>query len=139
MAHGALDAGALHEAWKNCEHSLKIRREINDRADIGKTLANFGNVQLQQADLDGARASLEESLSSLESVSAKNDAAYTRIFLARLALEQRKTDEAGKIAGDAATEFAVEKDGGGEDWFTTGKPPDRAARPEPALCGQTRC
>jgi hypothetical protein len=64
--------------------------------------------------LDGARASLEESLSSLESVSAKNDAAYTRIFLSRLALEQRKSDDAAKYAGDAATEFAAEKDTGGE-------------------------
>jgi len=110
----ALDAGALLEARNNCEDSLKIRREINDRADIGKTLANFGNVQLQQADLDGARASLEESLSSLESVGAKNDAAYTRIYLAHFALERRKPDDATKYASDAATEFAADKDVGGE-------------------------
>src|ERR1700733_319215 len=110
----ALDAGALLEARNNCEDSLKIRREINDRADIGKTLANFGNVQLQQADLDGARASLEESLSSLESVGAKNDAAYTRIYLAHFALERRKPDDATKYAANATTEFAADKDAGGE-------------------------
>jgi tetratricopeptide (TPR) repeat protein/TolB-like protein/tRNA A-37 threonylcarbamoyl transferase component Bud32 len=109
-----LVAGALLDARKSCEDSLKIRREINDRADIGKTLANFGNVQLQQADLDGAHSSLRESLSALESVSAKNDAAYTRISLAQLALEQHKADDAAKYAADAATDLAAEKDPGGE-------------------------
>ncbi|MGC1967100.1 MAG: tetratricopeptide repeat protein, partial [Candidatus Acidiferrales bacterium] len=48
----SLGAGALAEARKSCEDSVKIRREINDRAGIGKTLANFGNVQLQQGDLE---------------------------------------------------------------------------------------
>jgi tetratricopeptide (TPR) repeat protein/tRNA A-37 threonylcarbamoyl transferase component Bud32/TolB-like protein len=108
-------AGALLDARKSCEDSLNIRHEINDRADIGKTLANFGNVQLQQADLDGARSSLQESLSALESVSAKNDAAYTRISLAQLALEQHKPDaDAAKYAADAATDLAAEKDPSGE-------------------------
>jgi tetratricopeptide (TPR) repeat protein/TolB-like protein/tRNA A-37 threonylcarbamoyl transferase component Bud32 len=110
----SLGAGALFDARTSCEDSLKIRREINDRAGIGKTLASFGNVQLQQADLDGARSSLQESLSALESVNAKNDAAYTRISLAQLALEQRKPDDGAKYAGDAATEFAGDKDTAGE-------------------------
>jgi hypothetical protein len=69
---------------------------------------------LQQDDLDGARSSLQESLAALQTVSAKNDAAYTRISFAQLALEQHKFDDAAKYAADAATELATEKDPSGE-------------------------
>lgn len=110
----ALTGGALAEARNSCEHSLKIRREINDRAGIGKTLASFGNVQLYEGDLAGSQRSLEESLTGLETVNAESDAAYTRISLAQLALEERNPDAAGKYAGYAASEFAAEKDSAGE-------------------------
>ncbi len=109
-----LGAGLPGDARKNCEQSLKIRRDLNDNANVGKTLASYGNVQLAQADLDGAAASLQESITGLDAVGAKNDAAWARIGMASVLLEQGKPDDAAKIASAAVTELATEQDLSGE-------------------------
>ena len=109
-----LSSGYVSEARHNCEESVRLRRHADDRAGIGRSLTNLGDVLLVQNDFEAANKSYMEALSIQGGIGARGDASYTRISLASLALAQNHAESAGKYAGDAATELAAENDPDGE-------------------------
>jgi serine/threonine protein kinase len=110
----ALNDGALADAQRDCEKSLRLRRDVNDSLGIGQSLTIYGDVQTVQDDLAGAARSYGEAITTLDamrdSVAAKSAAAYARISSASLALEQGHAAASEKFAGDAAEELAKEND-----------------------------
>jgi tetratricopeptide (TPR) repeat protein len=87
---------------------------MGDAAREARSRGNLGDVQVAQGNLSGAGQSYREALKTQKSLGQKADAAYSQISLATLALEERKPDDAKKLAQEAVTELADEKDVGGE-------------------------
>jgi tetratricopeptide (TPR) repeat protein len=71
-------------------------------------------VLLAQGNVAEAKQSYEAALQFQQSLGQKGDAAYSQISLAALALEEKKPEDAKKLAQEAVTELASEKDVGGE-------------------------
>jgi tetratricopeptide (TPR) repeat protein len=61
-----------------------------------------------------AKQSYEQALQFQQALGQKGDAAYSQISLAGLALEEKKPEDAKKLAQEAVTELTGEKDVGGE-------------------------
>jgi len=114
LCMASLQGGELERALKSCESSLRMRSEMGDAGREARTRDNLGDVQVAQGNLLGARQSYQEALKTQQSLGQKSDAAYSQISLAALALEERKPEDANKLAQDAVTELAGEKDVGGE-------------------------
>ncbi len=91
-----------------------MRSEMGDAGREARTRDNLGDVQVAQGNLSGARQSYQEALKTQQSLGQKSDGAYTQISLAALALEEKKPEDAKKLAQEAVTELASEKDVGGE-------------------------
>ncbi len=87
---------------------------MDDAGRQARSRDNLGDVQLAQGNLEGARQSYQQALKVQQSIGQKSEAAYSQISLAALALEEKKPEDAKKLAQDAATELAAEKDVGGE-------------------------
>ncbi len=115
----ALDSGELASAHQSCQKSLALRRQANDPLGIGQVLTIYGDIQAAEGDLPGAAKSYAEALSLLDTSSAKSAAAYARISLASLQLEQNQPAEAEATARAAATELAFEKDQVGQSAAAT--------------------
>jgi eukaryotic-like serine/threonine-protein kinase len=110
----SLEAGEPKKALENCQKSLQLRTEMDSKPKIAKSLVSRGSVEMAEGDLAGARKDYEAALQMQDSLGEKGDAAYTRIALSRLALREKRYEEAQKIAGIAALELAAEKDAEGE-------------------------
>lgn len=110
----SLAAGELKRALKSCQDSLQLPKEIDDKRDQARSYSNLGDVLLAQGDVVGAKQNYQQTLQIQQSLGQKGDAAYSQISLAMISLEENKPEEAKKLAQDAATEFAVGKDMGGE-------------------------
>jgi hypothetical protein len=72
------------------------------------------DVQAAQGNLSSARQSYQAALKTQQSLGQKSDAAYSQISLAALALEEKRPEYAKKLAQEAVTKLAAEKDVGGE-------------------------
>ena len=105
-----LSGGEVPAARASCEESLEIRRDLGDPGDIARSLVSAGDVQMAGGDLSAAEQSYREALRFEEQLGQKHEAALTRVSLAYWALESGKLDDARRFAGDAAAEFAQEKD-----------------------------
>jgi tetratricopeptide (TPR) repeat protein len=110
----SLSTGDLARANKSCEDSLRLRREFDDKGDQARSLDNLGDVLLAGGNVAGARQSYEQALQFQQSLGQKSDAAYSQISLAALALEEKKPEDAKKLAQEAVMELGSEKDVGGE-------------------------
>jgi serine/threonine protein kinase/tetratricopeptide (TPR) repeat protein len=110
----SLEAGEPRKAHEHCQNSLRLRTEIDSKPDVAKSLVSRGSIEMAEADLAGARKSYEDGLQMQESLGLKSDAAFTRIALSRLAIAEKRFDDAQILAGDAAAELASEKDANGE-------------------------
>jgi len=114
LCMASFQGGELDRALKSCEGSLRMRSEMGDAGREARSRGNLGDVQVAQGNLSGARQSYEEALKTQQSLGQKSDAAYSQISLATLALEGKKPEDAKKLAQQAVTELADEKDVGGE-------------------------
>jgi serine/threonine protein kinase/tetratricopeptide (TPR) repeat protein len=103
----------LSAARRSCEKSLSLR-PANDPLGLGQSLTAYGDVQVAAGDLAGAQKSYSEAISALDRLGSKNEAAYARISLAALQLEQNQPAQAEATARAAAVELASEKDQVGE-------------------------
>ena len=109
-----LATGDPKRAAQSCEESLQLRKEIEDKGDQARSYANLGDVLLAQGDVAAAKQNYQQAFQIQQSLGQKGEAAYSQISLAMISLEEKKPEEAKKFAQDAATEFAAEKDVGGE-------------------------
>jgi ATP/maltotriose-dependent transcriptional regulator MalT len=87
---------------------------MDDPGRQARSLESLGDVQLAQDDLGKAKQSYQQALKFQQSIEQKSEAAYSQISLAALAIEEKKPEDAKKLAQDAAAELAAEKDVGGE-------------------------
>jgi serine/threonine protein kinase len=114
LCMASFQGGELERALKSCEGSLRMRSEMGDAGREARSRGNLGDVQVAQGNLSGAGQSYQEALKTQKSLGQKADAAYSQISLATLALEEKKPEDAKKLAQEAVTELADEKDVGGE-------------------------
>jgi tetratricopeptide (TPR) repeat protein/TolB-like protein/tRNA A-37 threonylcarbamoyl transferase component Bud32 len=105
-----LNASQIVEARRSCEQSLQLRRAMDDQSALAGSLGAIGDVELTEGDVAAAEQHYSEALRIQESLGQKADAATSRIWLASLALANGRFADGGKFAGDAAQEFALEKD-----------------------------
>ncbi len=110
----SLQVGEIKRALESCDNSQRLRAEMDDPGRRARSLDSLGDVQLARGNLEGARQDYDQALKLQQSLDQKNEGAYSQIFLAVLALEEKKPEDAKKLAQDAATELAAEKDAGGE-------------------------
>jgi eukaryotic-like serine/threonine-protein kinase len=110
----SLEAGEPKKARENCDTALHLRNEIDSKPDVAKSLVSRGSIEMAENNLAGAKKDYEDGLQLQESLALKANAAYTRMALARLAIQEQRFADAQKLAGDAATELAAEKDSNGE-------------------------
>jgi eukaryotic-like serine/threonine-protein kinase len=110
----SLEAGEPKKARENCESALRLRNEIDSKPDVAKSLVSRGSIEMAENNLAAAKNDYEDGLRQQESLGLKANAAYTRISLARLAMQEQRFTDAQKLATDAATELATEKDFSGE-------------------------
>ena len=109
-----LSAGEVKKAKESCEESLKLRRELGDQGDLAQSLGSVGDVEFARGDLGAAEQNYREALQIQEGLGQKHDAAINRLSLADWARESGKMEDGRKLASDAATELAQEKDVGSE-------------------------
>jgi tetratricopeptide (TPR) repeat protein len=114
LCMASFQGGELERALKSCEGSLRMRSEMGDAGREARSRGNLGYFQVAQGNLSGAGQSYQEALKTQKSLGQKGDAAYSQISLATLALEEKKPEDAKKLAQEAVTELADEKDVGGE-------------------------
>ncbi len=110
----SLEAGDPRKARENCDSALRLRNEIDSKPDVAKSLVTRGSIEMAENNLIAAKKDYEDGLQLQESLGLKANAAYTRMALARLAIQEQRFADAQKLAADAATELAAEKDSNGE-------------------------
>ena len=86
-----------------------MRSEMNDAGREARSQDSLGDVQVAQGNLSSARQNYQEALKTQQSLGQKGDAAYSQISLAALALEEKRPEDAKKLAQEAVTELAGEK------------------------------
>ncbi|HWY44236.1 MAG TPA: protein kinase [Candidatus Sulfotelmatobacter sp.] len=114
LCANSLQAGEVAQALQSCEESLKLRKEMADKGDLARTLANQGDVERTRGNLTAARQSYEQALAIQDELKQKSDAAYLRISLATLALDERRAKDAKELVEAAIAELILEKDEDGE-------------------------
>jgi tetratricopeptide (TPR) repeat protein/tRNA A-37 threonylcarbamoyl transferase component Bud32 len=108
--YALLNAAEIAEARKSCEQSLQLRRTMDDPSATASSLASTGDVDLAAGDLDSAEQNYAEAFRIQMQLGHQGDAATSHMWLAVLALEKGKGDDARKLAENAAKEFTDLKD-----------------------------
>jgi ATP/maltotriose-dependent transcriptional regulator MalT len=114
LCAASLQAGEVERASQSCQQSLEIRRALQDKGDVAKSLTNSGDVQRARGDLAAAKQSYDKALPILNELNQKSDAAYLQISMATLALDENRVADAKKLAETAMAELVAEKDPDGE-------------------------
>ncbi len=100
MARGQLAAAKAHY-----QQALALGRETSNKSQEAQSLFDLGEVFLAEGDYAAARRNHEEALSIRTAISETVDLAYSRLALAGVSLEERKTGEAEVQARLAAGAF----------------------------------
>jgi tetratricopeptide (TPR) repeat protein len=97
--------GKSAEAFGEYKQALAILREVNDPYDISETLLDFGDAQIDQGDLAGARKSLEESRSLAHGLSGGIGQPEIELGWAQLSFAEGQFANAAAHARSALNQF----------------------------------
>ncbi|MGA2601335.1 MAG: hypothetical protein ABSH09_30590 [Bryobacteraceae bacterium] len=107
LAHALALGGMLPEAIAKYRNALRILREVNNGWDLGMTLLDFGDAQMQEGDLAGARTSFEE----VRDIDRKTPGGFaqpeTAMAFARLSMAAGQGEDAARLARTAMDKFAA--------------------------------
>ncbi|HEX4439174.1 MAG TPA: winged helix-turn-helix domain-containing protein, partial [Thermoanaerobaculia bacterium] len=98
--------GRLGEASELGAEALRASRQIDDPSWISQHAAELGSLAFERARLADAEAMLSESL-ALRQKRGEYTVPESEVLIARLRLEEGKSDEALRLAQKAAGEFAA--------------------------------
>ena len=87
------------------QEALSIANFLGDKAIIAKALSNLGLFASLRGDLEQARSYLEQSLDIFDELGSayQNDSYWPQIFLAEVAFNQERTEEARKLYQESAS------------------------------------
>ena len=105
LAHVLALEGKFPESIAGYNEAVRVLREVHDPADLGVTLLELGNAQVQQGDAAGARKNLEE----VRELDRQVPFAHPEIELAfaRLSLAAGQAEDAASRARAAMNTFAT--------------------------------
>ncbi|HSS97919.1 MAG TPA: protein kinase [Terriglobales bacterium] len=109
-----LQQGNLREAKDIIQEAIAAAKQAGDQSSQAGALQILGDILLAQDDLSGADQAYSESLNIQNSVGDKAGIANSQWPLAVLELERSQPAKAESLAGQAADEFASEKNGDSE-------------------------
>jgi len=105
LAHLLALEGKFPESINEYNEGIRVLREVHDPADLGGTLLELGNAQIDQGDVAGARKSVEE----VREIDRPIAFARPEIELAfaRLSLASGQAEDAGTRARSALNTFTT--------------------------------
>ena len=109
LASVRADRGDLTRARQLNEEALAIFEAVSDKSHIASALGKIAGILRAEGDLDGARRRHEQALALYEQIGEKTSAAISRVWIARIALEQRRGAEAEALTRAAAEVFQAQK------------------------------
>lgn len=107
LAQALALGGMLPDAIAKYSEAIRILRELHIRWELGMTLLDFGDAQLQEGDLAGARKSFEE----VRDLGRKTPGDFSQpeiaLAFARLSMAAGQTQDAAGFARTAMDKFAA--------------------------------
>jgi tetratricopeptide (TPR) repeat protein/TolB-like protein len=107
LAHDLALKGMFSDAISKYNEAVHILREVNDRWELGFTLLNLGDAQLEDGNLEAARKTYEEA----RDLNSKSPGSFaqpeTAMAFARLSMVAGQTEEAVGLARTAMDKFAA--------------------------------
>jgi len=116
MGNLAAEMGDYDLANKNFEKALALAREIAYRRGEPYPLSGTGDVLFAQGNTGEARKHYEQALALCQEVGDDDFAAQIRVALAALALQEKRLDDAEKLARAAAANFDKTNSAGSGAW-----------------------
>ncbi len=107
LAHDLALKGMFSDAISKYIEAVHILREVSGHWELGMTLLDFGNAQMEEGDLAGARKSFEEARDMDRKMPGGFAQAEIALAFARLSLAAGQTEEAIASARTALDKFAA--------------------------------
>jgi eukaryotic-like serine/threonine-protein kinase len=96
-----VDEGKLRQARRPLDEAIDIARQTDDNKMLASANEVWGNLLLEEDQLDLATSKYQETLATETQLQQNDSAAWTRLELARIAIEKGEAAAAEKVSRDA--------------------------------------
>jgi eukaryotic-like serine/threonine-protein kinase len=117
LAEISIEEGNLQAAEVDLRKAQALAGSQNDRETLGYVYSGLGDVQMMRGDLVESRKSYEQSLNLRTQIGETQNAAQTRIYLAKQSIEEGHAADAERLAREVKRTFEQQEQS--DDWIRT--------------------